>query len=127
MTLIELIIFIILLAIGGFSAWFLRPIGGWWLAIAGFIAGVMLIPGLFFAYDRYRVWAYSGDESMPPCSCGSKEFKVEFVGENEFHEVCQTCRRHYDKRKDKVYTFTEKNRVPYMRLVKHKGWIRWDS
>ncbi len=127
MTLIELIVFIIMLSIGGFIAGVLKPIGGLWLAIPGFIAGVLLIPGLSFAYERYRKWAYCRDEFMPPCSCGSKEFKVEVIGEKEFHEVCQSCRRHYDRRRDEVHTFDGETRVPYMHLVKHKGWIKWDS
>lgn len=43
MTLIELIVFIIMLSIGGFIAGVLKPIRGLWLAIPGFIAGVIEI------------------------------------------------------------------------------------
>ena len=127
MTLIELIVFIIMLAIGGFVAGILRPVGGLWLAIPGFIAGVLLIPGLSVGYERYRKWAYRGDEWMPPCSCGSTEFEMVAVASKDYHTVCQSCRKHYDKHKDKVHAFEGEERVPYMHLVKHKGWIKWDS
>ena len=127
MTLIELLMFMVFIACGGLLAGALKPVGGLWLAIPGFIVGFLFLPGMGVAYNRYRVWAYCGDEFMPPCSCGSKEFKVEVVGKNGFHEVCQSCGKHYDKRKDKVYTFEGKERVQYMHLVKHKGWAAWNS
>ena len=127
MTLIELLMLIVFIACGGFLAGVLHPIGGLWLSIPGFVVGLLFLPGLGSAYNRYRVWAYCGDELMPPCSCGSKEFKVEVIGKNEFHEVCQSCGKHYDKRKDKCYTFNGDARIPYMHLVKHKGWTIWDS
>lgn len=127
MTLIELLFFIACIACGGLLARVLNHTGGLWLAIPGFFVGFLFLPGLLFAYNRYRAWAYRGDEFMPPCSCGSKKFKVEVIGECEFHEVCQSCGKHYDKRKDKVYVINGDERLPYMHLVKHKGWTEMDS
>ncbi|MEI7903613.1 MAG: hypothetical protein WCK89_25530, partial [bacterium] len=101
--------------------------GGLWLSVPGFLAGFLFLPGIGVAYNRYRVWAYCGDGFMPPCSCGSKTFKVEVMGEKVFHEVCQACGRHYSKRKDKVYVVNGEETLPYMHLVKRRGWIEMDS
>lgn len=102
MTLIELLVFILNIAIGVWLAIVLQPIGGLWLAFAGFVAGIMLIPGAIISYERYRKWAYCGDDLMPPCLCGSSEFRVEVVGDNDFHNVCQSCGNRYDNRRGKV-------------------------
>lgn len=116
-----------MLAIGGWIAGVLYPIGGFWLAIPGFIAGVLLMPGISIAHERYRKWIYCGDDFMPPCSCGSTEFKVEVVGDNDFHEVCQSCHKHYDRCRDKVYVIEDETRQPFKHLVKHRGWVEMEQ
>ena len=122
MTLFDLIFFVTMILIGVGLAKVLYPIGGFWLGIPGFVAGVLLIPSMFFAYNRYRRWAYLGDKWMPDCSCGSAKYKVEKVGE-EYHHVCQGCRTSYEKCRDQVSVFENGVKKPYKRLVKHQGWI----
>jgi len=72
-TLIELIVLLAMISIGALLARALYPIGGLWLSILRFIAGVALIPSIFLAHNRYRRWAYRGDKWMPECSCGTFE------------------------------------------------------
>jgi len=122
MTLIELFVFIVMISLGYNSAKLFYHIGGLWLAIPGFIAGVALIPFSLFLYDRYRKWAYRGDAWMPDCSCGSSKFKFEKVG-TEYHLLCQGCRMRYQKRRNDVSIFENGVTRPYKRLVKYKGWI----
>lgn len=59
---------------------------------------------------------------MPECSCGNSAFKYEKVGE-EYHLLCTGCRTRYEKRRDEVSVFENGVKKPYMRLVKHQGWI----
>lgn len=122
MTLIELLYFVAMIAIGIFFGKAMYPIGGFWLATPGFIAGVLLIPFLTFAYDRYRRWAYLGDKPMPDCSCGSTEYVYENI-EGKYPLVCQQCRAIYEKRRDQVFVFENGAKIPYKRLVKHQGWV----
>ncbi len=102
MTLIELIIFIAMIATGTFLARAIYPIGGLWLAVPGFIAGVALIPSMFFAHDRYRRWIYRGDKWMPECSCGNSVFKYEKIGD-EYHLLCRRCKTRYEKHRGEVW------------------------
>ncbi len=101
MTLIEMLLFIAMIALGVCLAKALYPIGEFWLAVPGFIVGMLLIPSLFFVHHRYRRWAYLGDKLMPDCSCGGEEYKYEKT-EEEYHLLCQRCRTRYEKRKDEV-------------------------
>lgn len=122
MNLIELLFFLAMLALGACLAKALYPVGGAWLAVPGFIAGVLLIPSLFFAYNRYRRWAYLGDKWMPDCSCGGSEYELEKFGE-EYRWVCQQCRANYEKRGEEVSVFEGDVKRPYKRLMKHQGWV----
>jgi len=65
MNLIELIFFIVMIALGVFSVTVLYPIGGLWLAIPGFFFGFLLIPGMAYGYAKYREWANHGDKVTP--------------------------------------------------------------
>src|ERR1051326_1348618 len=111
-----------MIAIGTCLAMALYPVGGIWLAVLGFIAGVLLIPSLFFAHNRYRRWAYLGDKWMPGCSCGNAEYKYEKIGK-EYRYVCQQCGANYEKRGDAVSVFENGVKKPYKRLMKHQGWV----
>jgi hypothetical protein len=122
MTLIELLVPILMIALGACAAKALYPMGGLWLAIPGFLAGILLIPLIGFIHNRYRRWAYLGDKWMPECSCGSSEYKYERVGE-EYHLLCQQCRKRYEKRREQVSVYEEGQKRPYKRLVKHQGWV----
>ena len=122
MTLIELVVFLLMLGIGGKVAAILLPIGGLWLAIAGFVAGTLFLPFLFFLHTEYRKWAYRGDKSMPDCSCGSSDYKYQMFGA-EMRVVCQHCGAHYEKKRHEVSVFENDEKKPFKRLVKHQGWI----
>jgi hypothetical protein len=122
MTLIELIVFIVMLALGGVVARLLYPIGGLWTAIPGFVAGLVLIPGIGLVVELYTRWVYRGDYLFPPCVCG----KADFIADG-LNTRCQTCGRVYDKRKDGVYVIEGEEKRPYMKLVKHQGWIKMNS
>jgi hypothetical protein len=122
MTLIELLVFILMITLGTSAAKALYPMGGFWLAVPGFIAGVFLIPSIGFIHNRYRRWAYLGDKWMPECSCGSSNYKYERVGD-EYHLLCQQCKKRYEKRREQVLVYEDGQTRPYKRLVKHQGWI----
>ncbi len=122
MNLIELLLFLAMIAIGGALAWVLYPVGGLWLAVPGFLVGLLLIPSIFFTYHCYRTWAYRRDHPMPDCSCGSREYKYEKVSE-EYHLLCQRCKTRYERRHDEVSVFENGLMKPYKKLVKHQGWV----
>lgn len=130
MTLTELVMFLSFFALGVFSAGKLYKVGGIALAIVGFAAGFLFIPGLIIAYGKYREWAYCGDERMPPCKCGSSDFRVEVASEEpnfRFHEVCRACDRRYANRnRYEVDILEDGTQKPYMSLVKHQGWVEAD-
>ena len=122
MNLVELLFVCAMFLIGGFLAAILYPRGGIWLAVPGFVFGVMLIPLAFRAYIHYRQWAYVGDKDMPNCLCGSDRYRYEQVG-TEYHLLCQGCKTRYEKRRDRVFVFSGDSKHFYRRLVKYKGWI----
>ena len=122
MTLIEATFFAVMCVLGWAAARLVHPIGGFWLSIPGFFAGFLLIPGLGYAYGRYRKWLYRGDADMPACSCGSTKFKYEKVGD-EYHLLCQGCKTRYEKRPYEVSVYEGATKKPYKRLVRHQGWI----
>jgi hypothetical protein len=122
MNLFELLFFVVSIAIGICLARALYPIGGIWLSVPGFIAGALFIPSLFFAYLRYRRWAYLGDKWMPDCSCGSAEYKYERI-EEQYRLICQQCGASYEKHGNKVSVIENGIRKPYKRLMKYQGWV----
>jgi len=122
LTLIELLAFFTMVGIGTLFAARLYPAGGWWLAVPGFVAGFLLLPGLLSGYIRYRKWAYCGDDLMPPCVCGAREFKAEIDSKNVY-EVCLACGKRFEKNRDCVFLLANDIRKPYMKLVKYQGWI----
>ena len=122
MTLIELLFFVVMISIGVTLAKWLYPVGGFWLAVPGFILGVLLIPALLLAHEKYRKWAYLGDKWMPPCTCGNEDYKVE-KRNDDFYTVCQRCGAMYDKRKSQVFVVSDGQKKLHKTLVKHKGWI----
>jgi len=122
MTLIELIFFIVMIALGVWSATVLYPIGGLWLAIPGFAFGFLFIPGIWYGHAKYREWAYLGDKDMPDCLCGDAEFRYVKVGE-ESQLLCQQCRTRYERRRDQTWVYEGNEKKPYKRLVKHEGWV----
>ena len=122
MTLIELLFFFTMVTLAGLVAGYVHPIGGWLLSIPVFIAGILLLPGVMFALNVYRNWAYCGARLMSPCVCGGNRFKAE-MAENGFHMACQQCNRRFDREKNRVYLLSDDDRKPYMELVKYQGWI----
>jgi hypothetical protein len=111
-----------MIALGALVGWAVYPLGWLWLAVPGFVLGVLVIPSILFAHQRYRKWAYVGDHYMPDCSCGSGEYFYEKVGE-EFHLLCQGCKTRYEKRLDEVSVFENGEKRPYKKLEKHRGWV----
>ena len=122
MSLVELLIFMIMIALGLAGAKVAYPIGGLWLAVPGFVFGFLIIPAAMLAHERYREWAYLGDQWMPDCLCGLAEFKYEKVGE-ELHMLCRHCLRRFEKRGDQVFIYENDQMRPYKRLVKYQGWV----
>lgn len=120
-TLIELLFFLVMIALGFGLAKASYAVGGMWLAVPSFIIGVALIPFALFLHVRYRKWAYVGDKFLPPCRCGSDKLKYEKVG-TEYHLLCQNCRTRYERQRDEVFVYDNGGRKPYKRLVKWKGW-----
>jgi hypothetical protein len=121
MSLIELLVFFAMIALGTLLARALYP-HGVLPAILGFVGGVALIPGTIKAYFEYRRWLYVGDQSMPDCLCGSSVFKYEKIG-TEYRLLCQGCKTRYEQRRGEVWVFDGSEKRPYKRLVRHKGWI----
>src|SRR5262249_41421203 len=103
MSLIELLVFLAMIALGVLLARTLYP-HGIRLAIFGFLGGVAFIPCIITAYFRYRRWLYVGDEDMPDCFCGNSTFRYEKVGA-EYHLLCQQCRTRYEQRRGDVWVF----------------------
>lgn len=122
MTLIELLVLLLMVAMGVVIARTLYPIAGMFLAIPGFIAGVMLIPAVIFGYVKYRRRTYCGDKPMPECACGSTAFRYEKIG-NGNHLLCRGCRTRYQKRRNVVWVFEGGEKKLYKTLVKHRGWV----
>jgi hypothetical protein len=121
MTVIELFIFVAMIALGVLFARSMYP-HGILLAVIGFACGLAVIPAIWFAYLRYRRWLYVGDKWMPDCVCGSSAFKHERVG-SELHLLCQKCERRYQKRRDYVWALNGEEKTRYKQLVKRKGWV----
>jgi hypothetical protein len=122
MTLIELIVFVVMISIGVTFSKCAYKVGGFWLAVPGFFLGCLLIPGSILGYERYRKWAYLGDKWMPPCSCGSEEYKPERRNDH-FYTICRQCGAVYDKRKNQVFLVVDDQIKLYRTQVKHKGWV----
>jgi hypothetical protein len=121
-TLIELIVFVAMIALGFLLGRAMYHLGGLWLGTAGFVVGVALVPSAFFVYLKCRHWAYRGDAVMPDCSCGGSAFRVQKVGD-EYHLLCQQCKTRYEKNDSEVWVVENGVRRPYKRLVKWQGWV----
>jgi hypothetical protein len=120
-TLIELLSFLVCVSIGAITSIAVYHIGGFWLAIPGFILGFLSIPFLAFSYNRYRKWVYLGDTWMPDCSCGSNKFKYEKIGD-EYHLLCQECGAKYKRERHIIWIYENNEKRIYKRMVKFKGW-----
>ena len=121
MNVFELLFFVAMIALGIGAATFVYPIGGWWLAIPGFVFAFLFLPGILFVEDRYRKRVYQG-KWMPDCLCGGVEFGYEDVGE-EVHLLCRQCKTRYEKLRNQTWIYEGNEKRFHKRFVKRKGWI----
>ena len=123
MNLFQVLFFSICIGLGTLLSIAAYHIGGYWLGVPGFIIGYLILPLLAKLYDRHRKRLYPGEHNMPPCSCGSNEFKFKIDQQDRnYYRFCQKCGAKYKKNGHIIWLYENNEKRVYKRMVKFKGW-----